>query len=125
MSLKTWEAEFYKVGAQSVIKADALDHSILKWTGLLKKNLNKHEVRINGADVVGANDAYGLTIGEASCALCAHYWDWECPDCPLRAVLGARCDNNSSSPYTWWCHTYDARPMLRALRKAKKMQEAK
>ena len=34
MSIRTWKEEFYPKRAQETTKAEALDHSILKWVGL-------------------------------------------------------------------------------------------
>ena len=74
MSLASWKEEFYPTPAYACPCDQALEHSILKWTGLLPENLEKHKVFLDGQylrDPESPNCA--LRIDGDSCALCVHY----------------------------------------------------
>lgn len=128
MSLETWKAEFYPTPANEVPAHDALAHSIQKWTGLLKKNLKKHGVRIGWKELVGPDSS--LRIAAGTCALCIHHYGFpECRNCPLfQSRGGVRCDKTHDDeffpPYKRFLDG-DARPMLNALKKAQKFQARK
>ena len=139
MSVESWKAEFYLVDAQdrSVRSVDAaLDHSLRKWEGLRKKNLEKHELVQVGTSLFEAlsDGTYNLDGPEfrgdsETCALCAHF---SCssgfsyslkPACPLDAKRGAPCDvereDERNSPYHAWRHSGHAGPMIRWLKLTK------
>ena len=126
MSLSTWMRKYYKQEAVSVLKRNALEHSILKWTGLLKKNLKEHHLVVDGRGIV--DKRYNrFVVDDRSCALCIHYEDAGCGDCPLFKVLGnRRCDDNFSdgtiSPYRSWVWGGIAKPMLMWLKRARKVK---
>lgn len=83
MSLKSWKKEFYKRPADRTSKKFALQHSIRKWTGLLKKNLRKHNVSLEYKLLIDDNDS-SLCINSRTCALCEHFLrPYSCPDCPI------------------------------------------
>lgn len=130
MSLKSWKDEYYPVPASEA--EDPLEHSILKWTGLLKKNIKKHELtqsRNGGClyeDITELYEKYSncFNIDASTCALCVRYLPDDlhsCPKCPLNKYLGGRCDMDG--PYIDFIYRHDARPMLRALKATKKMLE--
>jgi len=125
MSIKTWKKEFYPVPASRVSKKNALAHSLRKWEGLKKSNLKKHGVKYDKLFFVGIkDDLERLLIDATTCALCHHYLDNRCVDCPLYAVIGKSCDDNGwregGSPYTDFVDFGKASPMLRLLKKAQK-----
>lgn len=122
MSLVTWKEEFYPVSANVVSKEDALDHSIVKWTGLLKKNLEKHKLT-HMSKQIADSECRSMIISSCSCALCVHFEDIGCPGCPLYASLGQRCDSTRESVYQAFTTYHDPEPMLAALIKAKKEHE--
>lgn len=120
MSEETWIAEFYPVPAENVSAEDALDHSIKKWEGALRKNLKKHG--LESAPIVFDGD---------SCALCVNYLyipkKTACKCCPLFIVRGnVNCCNERPgewmSPFDQYGLEENPRPMLTWLKKAKEMK---
>lgn len=135
MSLETWIKEFYPVPAQDVSEKKALNHSIVKWTGLLPKNLRKHGVEWAAPRAI--RDAVTLDtfdIDVTTCALCVHhcrsFGEMECEGCPLNQYLGMPCDHEE--PDRLDAELYqrsvgpfgDAKLMLDALKGAKKQLAA-
>lgn len=129
MSVKTWKTEFYPVRAQDTTEENAIEHSIKKWTGLLKKNLKKHNVvkNINEnsrnmlEDKVQTEVSFRFYVDASTCALCRHWEKFEgCFECPLKLMLGHRCDvaglRGRNSLYGMFLDG-NARPMLNALKK--------
>ena len=126
MSKESWLAEFYPVPARD-FEGDALDHSILKWTGLLIENLNKHEVTLEAAVVCTETEAF-LEINSDSCVLCIRYVSTFCAMCPIVKVRGARCDEMTETekekgsiadaPYQQMASYNNAQPMLDLLEEA-------
>jgi len=122
MSLKTWKQEFYRVSAQSTAHQSwkrCLRHSILKWTGLLKTNLKRHGLTVEGIKIKDSSEN-ALEIDSASCSLCLKARQesiFMCTVCPLAEYLGGRCDAVDTSPYSIWEDTGDARPMLATLKR--------
>ena len=139
MSIKTWIKEFYSKPAKEVSKKNALAHSILKWEGLLKKNLKKHGLsksRDDGfiehgmAHFVATSQKNYFDVNADSCALCEVHWRdanyGSCGDCPLFKVRGdVSCarprGDEDDSPYDKFIDNNDARPMLKWLKKAEKI----
>ena len=128
MSLKTWMAEFYPAPARDALKEQAVEHSLRKWIGLRKENLERH----------GIVDAEPYSIGTmhidaSSCALCKHYWslndEHACVMCPLAIVRGGvSCDcptaeEGLSGPLSVWRSRCDPEPMIAWLKKAKAWEE--
>lgn len=140
MSLQSWKAEFYPVEAKDVPEEEAIQHSLTKWRGLTKENLEKHGLRVSG--VIGEifeapteeqpDTEESLRLDSTSCALCHHYLEtsgvepadgdddyeneiMECFDCPLRKHLGYACDKDSTMPYQIWTARRNPLPMIQAL----------
>lgn len=118
---KAWFAKYYPVQARLVSKKDALDHSLRKWIGLRKKNLEKLGLKEPPIDV-----------SDITCALCKHYADLSpaCKGCPLiKAGDGRRCDESKSededAPFFHYHDSGDPEPMIRLIRKAIKARDAK
>ena len=44
MSIESWKAEFYPTPADEASKDQAIAHSLRKWEGLRKENLDRHEL---------------------------------------------------------------------------------
>lgn len=133
MSLVTWKAEFYPVPASKVKKKDAVAASLLKWTGMLKKNLDKHSVYMNGGDVVEPLTGATFWNYSETCALCAKYTTIDdidqndCGKCPLFLSRGgvpcfvALDDEAMVSPFA--ARMSSPLPMVRALKNAVKWEE--
>lgn len=108
MSLDTWKAEFYPVPADSVPESDTLSHSLRKWEGLRKENLEKHGLQA---------DVGGFHIDSSTCALCQHYLKsgW-CYPCPISTMGGysVNCDDE----YRIWVFEKDPEPMITRIKNA-------
>jgi hypothetical protein len=105
MSLETWKAEFYPTDATDLANEltclGAAEHSLRKWTGLLKKNLSKHGMRLNRASLLlfedGVPNLSRLTImGSFSCALCMKHDD-QCAKCPIVLSGNKECGDKGSA----------------------------
>ena len=138
MSLETWKAEFYPTPAEVISDpVEAIEHSILKWTGLLDDNLRKHAVRktwqaVQLEDV--SNYGKFFRVSSSTCALCSLFLnsgfsdddndehDDDCLACPLvkAGYNSCLCDssNASENAFEYWALTGDAEPMLEALETA-------
>lgn len=121
MSLKAWKDEYYPTEAKDVPAADALAHSLRKWIGLRKENLERHGLCAASGDIHEHGSSSGgaiMIVAASSCALCRHWLDWitrSCADCPLNELLGHPCDYGLNNPYAAWVHQGDPEPMIRAL----------
>lgn len=126
MSLASWEKEFYKTPANKVSKRFALQHSLRKWIGLLRKNRRKHKVHLESGRIYDKNDRYNfLSIDDDSCALCQHFLDTsrKCPKCPLVRAGFTSCVNvDNNSIYGLFVQKKRVMPMVKALEKALKIQ---
>lgn len=110
MSLETWKAEFYLIPSDEVSESQALAHSLRKWEGLRKENLEKHGVGATGGYVDE------MSIDSSTCTLCHHHIDSvRCATCPLvKLTMGGNCD----SEYVWWNHAGDPEPMIELIKNA-------
>lgn len=139
MSLKTWLEEFYPVEAKKAISSDeeALEHSLNKWGGTTKKNLEKHKVTYHNYSIRDENGSV-FEFYSKTCALC-HRYDRNSTDredcfsenlnqyCPIVSFRGYPCDTFEGGSYlgnglTTWDLVYD-KPveMVKLLRKVKKI----
>lgn len=130
MSLETWKEEFYPKPAEETTKRSALAHSLRKWRGLTKENLEKHGCVVEHGILAdkGRWLADGLSISSSSCALCHHHYDRKresydtppCVTCPLAKALGTADwrDEGCTSPWRAWTINGDPKPMIAALEKA-------
>lgn len=136
MSLETWMKQFYPVHANGVEEEDAIKHSLKKWTGLRATNLEKHGLTHppQSAEIYDS-EGNSLNMTCSTCALCAYYldhrsygYDENCTKCPLFKVLNNNaCDSAElgGGPYSEWVRRGNAEPMIKALRKALKLQQQK
>jgi len=139
MSLKTWKAEFYSVLAADVPESDAVQHSLTKWIGLRKENLEKHRVVLHQKLLVGMGTVPfseftdSFYVDSESCALCIHHLKYGasnigktngCSSCPLYQLRDTRCDRRKSglssgtigkSPYEEFTISGNPEPMIEAL----------
>ena len=122
MSLQTWKKEFYPIPAEQVLSADAVAHSLRKWEGLKPKNLAKHDL-ISHGEVIIDDDGNELGIDASSCALCNHYIDDDCAECPLALVRGGVSCAMRDSPYHAFMESDDPNPMIKWLKKAMTYEE--
>jgi hypothetical protein len=124
MSLASWKAEFYKVDASEVPIGQALDHSLLKWTGVLKKNLKKHNCYMDPCISRAITDGLITNIfvlDGGTCALCT----WHSPFCKTCHLwLKGKTCNDSNRGYRVFCDTGDPRLLVRELRAAVKRRDS-
>lgn len=139
MSYKTWKKEFYPVPASRVKKDSAVDASILKWTGCLPKNLAKHGLTRDESTLYDDDDRDCMELQDKTCALCKHYYEFDedtcaltCPKCPLKLATGGTCgessDENPDGKNPYYDVVTNSKPVssiVRALKKAKKLEEKK
>jgi hypothetical protein len=110
MSMKSWKKEFYPIEAKDCPEKDALQHSLQKWKGLRKENLDKHGVNLDFYAVFVKGKKGSVTIDSDSCALCVHHRKLssigliDCSKCPLFLERKLRCDQieigKNNSPYS-------------------------
>lgn len=95
MSLKTWKDEFLGEEYPSD-PLEALDHSIKKWEGLSRENLDKHHLIVyNGKIIEKNNSENSERINSSNCALCVHYLGvgiFQCISCPIYQITLRKCD---------------------------------
>lgn len=138
MSMDSWKKEFYPVEASLCSHENAVQHSLRKWGGLLKKNMKKHGLLVDDFSTIADCDGNTFDIDDSSCALCLLYYrhnvvdSEKCAACPLYEELGRSCDSSGdytdtskSAPYAVFCRTGDARPMVYALRRIISKQNSK
>lgn len=136
MSMQSWKEQYYPVPARDVSAEDALDHSILKWSGLTTKALEEHKVFLSSNKILqahGPQDTDCIRIDSFSCALCEHFnyhHDLgKCGNCPLTKVRGLPCDEAPSdeaigtTPWFKFKVGSDPQPMIDLLNKAKEAQK--
>ena len=106
MSLQTWKKEFYSPISKTN-KGNSLQHSLIKWIGLRKENLAKHEVEYNPdfGDITYKGSV--LRIDSSSCALCKNYDT--CDKCPL---------NDCQNEYGAFVKSSNPEPMIAFIQKA-------
>ena len=69
MSLQTWMDEFYPTPAQKFpTELEAVEHSLRKWKGLTKENLEKHSV-VHCRFSIRDDAHVQLDIDSTTCAL--------------------------------------------------------
>ncbi len=138
MSLKSWKEEFYPIRASSAEAIDteeaALRHTELKWTGLLKENLEKHNLKwdyeaevfanISDEDEYYEDDDYDVdcfTVGDINCALCQrHPGIFQCSACSLCQEAKNCCSGGKGSELNEFMEYGNASPMLKLIRKTLK-----
>jgi hypothetical protein len=121
MSLQTWKDEFYPIHAFKAVgsELEAAKHSLRKWIGLRKENLEKHGLERKGREISSTDFInFPFSISESSCALC-QYHDGYCNDCILY-TLGNGCEEEGSE-YIIWVNEGDPEPMIKALEEAIKV----
>lgn len=120
MSLKTWKKKYYNIDASDVeTEMEAIDHSILKWSGFMPKALKKHNVEVAGSKLYDIKNNELFYINSGTCALCCLFDDGGCSDCPFKIVHGKTCCEDDFSPYMVFCETGNPEPMIEALVKVK------
>lgn len=122
MSVESWKEEFYPIDAHEVEKEDAAKHSLQKWIGLRKVNLDKHNVRLEVTEV--RNDTSRFQFSDDTCALCVYYYspkifsERKCGNCPITKILGKACDADYNSPWYLFADAGKIEPMISVLEKA-------
>ena len=130
MTLKAWKEKYYpKEASKDMTTMQALDHSILKWSGLSKATLDSFALTRHRFLVDEDNEGDLFVVGINTCALCVKFIYEKCWGCPLFEVRGHTpcCEelgDEQVSPYDKFTVNGNPRPMLRWLHKARKMLEA-
>lgn len=133
MSLKTWKEEFYPIEAKDTIGMSAIDlikHSLRKWEGLTKENLEKHKCHSLNSNIYDDYTGKPFSVSSISCSLCEVYFDNEqlsaelrCLHCPLAITRkGIPCDK-SVGPFIVWIMNDDPSEMIEWLNRTLKKQE--
>jgi ribosomal protein L35 len=132
MSLQSWKKEFYPIPADKIItwKA-ALEHSMLKWSGFSKKNLEKHDVILDHGSLQCKYREF--KVDDKSCALCLLSYDRKikyvaCNTCPIFKLNGYYCVYRRGRVSAWNAFILhdNPKPMQRLLAKTyKKFMEEK
>lgn len=131
MSLESWKREFYPVPAPRAKEWKAAAHSLRKWIGLSRANLKRHGLeKADGSHMIKQRGGGLMMHGTETCALCCQYDDGteenSCGPCPLYAALdNDKCAGDKNDVYGKWLHRGHAGPMIRALRKAVKIEAAR
>ena len=113
MSLETWKEEFYPVPADEVPESQALTHSLRKWEGLRKENLEKHGVK-RRLHKVGE-----FHVDSTTCALCHHHaGSFWCYTCPIAGTDEAGNSVNCDHEYIKWVGGGDPEPMIELIKNA-------
>jgi len=131
MSLATWMAEYCPVAVADVPKGGELPRDLLKWTGLLAENLERHGLKVDLRDKAAimeiGDEEVRLVIDADTCSLCEAYLHGyrTCSECPLHKVRGAMCDEVASDeddddtvPYFAFSINANPQPMIDLIRKA-------
>jgi len=121
-SLDTWKAEFYPIEAKDVSEEDAGAHAALKWSGLTKENLDKHNIHIDEYHCIVDSKGSFLEVGSHSCVWCiinARDEDnrTHCNGCPGK--LFGDYGSCLSEWYTWE-RDHDPVPMIDWIEDARK-----
>lgn len=130
MSIATWKKEYVSgIRAASKDPMKALEHSIHKWEGLRKENLDRHQVQYSFHRVASYKPVSGiydsLEIGGNSCALCIYAKPFknpeqnDCSRCPIDEMTGKNCER------VYVASDHDPLSMLDLLWKVKRKMEAK
>ena len=129
MSLREWKKTYYPVPADQIkTQAAAVDHSILKWSGLRSKVLQEYGVERYESLLYVEQEDRGFVVATKTCALCCldsrEVATPACTTCPLYKSRGnvscaGRCDHEEVSPYAAFTEEGDPEPMLIELHKAK------
>lgn len=125
MSKQSFLNEFYPIPANKATDTwiKAINHSSLKWSGLLPENLDNHRCTFNGYGSVfyghGCSKEQVITFDSKTCALCVKAED-ECKMCPLKQLSGLSCHDNGSAYDVSTRRDGDPKAMLELLHQAKK-----
>lgn len=134
MSIQTWKDEFYPVDQSEIGRSskDAIDHSLLKWNGLTRDNLKKHNVRLlrpmmiltdSDANLVDVKSPEVFRVDQSTCVLC-RINEHHCCTCPLYIAIGHQVctldqDTRNRGPYQLFRDIGDATRMIKALEEAR------
>lgn len=138
MTMDTWRDEFYPVAAVDCPREDAVAHSLKKWIGLRRENLERHGLETGWSDIHEvANSSARQEVSGVSCALCKFHAVFStldrrtyCDTCPLAQIRAVEnivdstpvaCDNvrpgESLPPWVEWTENKNPEPMIEWLMK--------
>ena len=118
MSLETWKKEFYPRAATAGRNTlAAVEHSLRKWEGALKKNLKRHGLDVTSNCLVDKTDPRDFNshffFDGRSCSLCQRFGN--CQRCPIKEA--GQCCLNEGTAYIAMIDDGNPIPMVRLLRK--------
>jgi len=137
MSLESWKNIYYPTSADTVTtQAEAIAHSLLKWSGLKPEVLTEHGVErcLDSLRVITEDENTFRAAAGDTCALC--WIDLEatatdkCHSCSLFESRGnvsclSKTPSETTPPYLAYIEGGDPEPMLIELRKAQAWVEAR
>lgn len=101
MSVSTWKKEFYTKPKDTMTDKQCAEHTLKKYTGVLKENLVKHEVIKPKKDsYLEGKNGKTFYFDIDSCSFCGKYCfkeDSSCEGCPLYKEEGVTCFSEKSS----------------------------
>ena len=142
MSYTTWKQLYYPVSVRDFrnqlpepTMLQYIDHSILKWCGLEKKILVKHELVLYKGDnylpaLYSFSDLKVFTIDDLTCSLCALTSSPDsrhrCSRCPITKLTSRSCLDNTDkegehSPWQAFVFIGDPHPMQSLLARVRKL----
>lgn len=130
MGLQDWKGAFYSdvEGAKGWTDKQCFEHTLKKYKGLKKENLNKYGVQLSGA-VVRRDQSEEFFLGTDTCSLCTKYYgieddtvENECSICPLdQAGYGCFTNDEDEDHKNLWAKMYDENDPTEMIQQMKKM----
>lgn len=100
MSILSWKKEFYSKFKKSMTDKECAEHTLKKYTGILKPNLIKHEVIKKLGEAYIEDKKYkNFHFNMDTCSFCVKYVFKErrCSNCPLYIEEEKTCFNEKSA----------------------------
>lgn len=153
MSLQSWKAKYYPVTAEDLqysydssefkgtkLEFDiiALEHAVLKWSGLNIEIIKDHGLELSSATLIDRYLKSGdlqFRINDNSCVLCLKYsFHDDCDGCPINKETSCcgvaptvstndSTDHSNETPYAIFKFRDDAEPMLKILKAKLEMMQ--
>jgi hypothetical protein len=124
MSITTWKKDFYPVSARNanISHIKALDHSILKWSGLHDKILKQYGLYAKYDELFDLEtNKVVFNIDGSTCALCLYdntvENDEPCSICPITVYAKKTC----GVEYRFFKMTNSPKAMLTLLKKTRRL----
>ena len=124
MTIASWKEEFYPVEAKDCPVEDAIEHSLDKWKGLRRENLEKHGLVQLNSEIGERQGYHTFNVNSISCALCKHHLDVlnSCPECSISKIRRMACDRGKDAPWVKFVVENNPEPMIELLEEALRRQ---